>query len=77
MMSISFMGIANRVRKYILCPKYSAKKMGSVIYAARKSEALKAPGQNTWNPFVRVRMEMMKSTKYVAYGCSGVLYGNV
>lgn len=46
-MSISSTGIAKRVRNQILCPKYSTRKMGSVIYAARKSDTLNLSGQNT------------------------------
>ena len=38
-----FHGVLNQ----ILCPKYNAKKSGSVIYADRKLEAVKEPGKNT------------------------------
>ena len=64
--------MAKGVRNQSLCPAYSTMKMGSVMYAARKSETLNLPGQKIWKPLVMVKSETMKSTTYVAYGWNGV-----
>ena len=59
----------------ILCPKYSTKKIGNVIYAARNEAAEKFPGKKTWKPFVRVRITRKPIVKIVVNGWPRVLCG--
>ena len=63
------------VRNQSLWPRYKIRKVGMVMYAARKLEAEKDPGNNTPNPFVIIRRMSRKSAKTVVHGCQGVLKG--
>lgn len=77
--SISLILIAKEVKAVFpfqlaqpLCPKYSTRKIGRVMYAARKFAALQFAGKNTWKPFVKVRIIRIASAAYEAYGWNGV-----
>ena len=58
----------NLVRLKIFHPKKSAKKMGILMYATKKSDVLHWPGKKTSKPFMRMKRDVQKKPQIARPG---------
>lgn len=64
----------NGERMYTVQPIQSAKKIGMLMYAVRKSCVFHT--KNTWYPLTRMKTDVQKTPQMASPGCSGFQYAS-